>query len=743
MPVYLRRNQNFTPSSLADFASDEYDESDFLQDPDQYRDELPQPFRMINKILICLVDDAWEYISAREQKRIIDSLKIRPPKYESTVAIQDVSVTCMDPSPDGSIVAMTTNSGVAVVDATTHAMMASYEAGYPYTSVHVSQLSHNVYLLASISKSGAADLYLYSSEKIYLVENLTEQQEGGSKMRSSRFIASPGAHFVGVFMENSSGTEGVLNVHKLPRDVWTKEIEQALEKSSKEQSDVKPTESPPRSAVQELDGGIEYSHSTEGPQGSEAQPPEPSEMGMGTPKLDSPVEKTGFKFTSPTVVLKVRPPTELQGISWSSPLSLLKTIDQGDVIGTGVNHQVSQAHIEMRRDIFENLHKHHLPFLVQDDVSNTHVTPTFHFLTPGRLLPQGIEGTAATPSQFDTPNALAVWWSGHNQLAQYALGKAAKDLEHRAEHAWPQAETIVSSAVSAATSLIAIGLKSGQLIIWDKYLGMARRMLQVTEENNIAELYFLDSRVCPQEGVSYPPYDTRTDCYVLVWCRNSRLYLVNCGLWNKDEPLDVSADIHDFDDADEKDEIENREDHYVRVLPIPGIPELVLSCLQNGCIYVHDILDGRILCEMTLPAPFSVHAPYTPILTVAANGQTLYVKGIAQNEEEGSSSAVHVFNLASYSTLEAYRTLRRPNIPEVVHSTVEHRLNALLAERMTQQVLRRSRMQERWHLMKGELEVMKKAAQNNTSNKTPNIMSISTIERSVVNSSPQKPIGIY
>ena len=55
------------------------------------------------------------------------------------------------------------------------------------------------------------------------------------------------------------------------------------------------------------------------------------------------------------------------------------------------------------------------------------------------------------------------------------------------------------------------------------HAGMARRMLQVTEEGNIAALHFLDTRVCPQEGVAYPPYDTRTDCYLLVWCRNSKV----------------------------------------------------------------------------------------------------------------------------------------------------------------------------------------------------------------------------
>ena len=48
---------------------------------------------------------------------------------------------------------------------------------------------------------------------------------------------------------------------------------------------------------------------------------------------------------------------------------------------------------------------------------------------------------------------------------------SSTDLEHKPDHVWPQAEEIRFTAVSEATSLIAIALKSGQVIIWDKYLG--------------------------------------------------------------------------------------------------------------------------------------------------------------------------------------------------------------------------------------------------------------------------------
>ena len=70
-------------------------------------------------------------------------------------------------------------------------------------------------------------------------------------------------------------------------------------------------------------------------------------------------------------------------------------------------------------------------------------------------------------------------------------------------------------------------------------LGMKRRSVYVSE--NIQQLLFLDPSVCPQEESSYPPYTTSTNCYLLVWCKDGRLYLVNCGSGCDTPPSDVSA----------------------------------------------------------------------------------------------------------------------------------------------------------------------------------------------------------
>lgn len=87
MPVYLRKNVVYTPPSIEN-VSDE-DEDDYIQDPEQIRDVLPQPYRMINKVINGVLDDVWEDVSQKESARFADQSKIRPPKYDCAVEIQN------------------------------------------------------------------------------------------------------------------------------------------------------------------------------------------------------------------------------------------------------------------------------------------------------------------------------------------------------------------------------------------------------------------------------------------------------------------------------------------------------------------------------------------------------------------------------------------------------------------------------------------------------------------------------
>ena len=93
MPVYVRKNlMSITPDTLSNLSSDE---DDYVTDPDQMFDKLPQPYRLVDKIVNRIFDVAWDLISAREAEA--EELRSREPvpEYDFT-AIAQVSLANRD-----------------------------------------------------------------------------------------------------------------------------------------------------------------------------------------------------------------------------------------------------------------------------------------------------------------------------------------------------------------------------------------------------------------------------------------------------------------------------------------------------------------------------------------------------------------------------------------------------------------------------------------------------------------------
>ena len=64
------------------------DEDDFITDPELIRDDLPQPYRMIDKVLSFIVDETWDEISQREAARIEEAQKVKPPEFEYSMCLE-------------------------------------------------------------------------------------------------------------------------------------------------------------------------------------------------------------------------------------------------------------------------------------------------------------------------------------------------------------------------------------------------------------------------------------------------------------------------------------------------------------------------------------------------------------------------------------------------------------------------------------------------------------------------------
>ena len=74
-PVHVTKRSAIPSAATTDL--DDEVPSDYLQDPELWRDPLPQPFRMIDEVLQNFLDDVWDEILRAERKRSEDALKPR------------------------------------------------------------------------------------------------------------------------------------------------------------------------------------------------------------------------------------------------------------------------------------------------------------------------------------------------------------------------------------------------------------------------------------------------------------------------------------------------------------------------------------------------------------------------------------------------------------------------------------------------------------------------------------------
>ena len=85
MPIIIKtKNENIITNSVLD----EDKTKDFLDDPDLFRDQLPQPYRRVDHVLRELFDAAWATIENNENTKTIENAKYRPNKISSVTKFE-------------------------------------------------------------------------------------------------------------------------------------------------------------------------------------------------------------------------------------------------------------------------------------------------------------------------------------------------------------------------------------------------------------------------------------------------------------------------------------------------------------------------------------------------------------------------------------------------------------------------------------------------------------------------------
>ncbi|XP_045564296.1 WD repeat-containing protein 93 isoform X2 [Salmo salar] len=600
MPVYIRKGPADIPEPSDSSQGDEEQEL-FLSDPDQLQDQLPQPFRMIDKVLDRLLDRAWDFISQRETARLTEQANKAIPIMQVSGDVKlPVRTNCLACPEDGRYIFLGHPHGLSVMAQPQGIITASSSSPYcvpvwqedqvEITSLHITCLGEMAYLLASLDDMGVARLFAYYSETSHLIKVMNETDDLNQRSVCVKFELSRGGDY-GAATISYNGCQ-CLEVYRFPKDSWLKELSQHT-------------------------------------------------PGVGDTGKLSPV----------TMLMKIKPPKPHTGSTMKSPFEVLQKTEDGNVIGSGQNHLISSRQWEDQDAVFKSVYRKYM-------VNNTSNTTdpedrpscvTSHFLLPGGL--SSVLG-GVKPQTGGVAVAVCLWWSGSHNLLQYLLCKAPKDKaepEPKPDALWPNAQEILCSAVSSCTRHITLGLVTGLVTVWDRHLGLPLSVVSVEADSVFSSIIFVDywpSTATEDALHSQGPNHTSTQVHLLVTCKSGACHLVYAGR---------GLDSHDVTQLSERPSDPGC--FPVVTATVPFLRRLALIMQRNGKIFLQDMVDRRVVCCFSLPDTHLLASPWNPVFLLDPTQQSLLITGDqrpGRDSGEDGGSRLFVFRFQDAAVVKPY-----------------------------------------------------------------------------------------
>ncbi|XP_077330109.1 WD repeat-containing protein 93 [Lithobates pipiens] len=637
MPIYIRKGPlEVPPGSEKDWASEEHEDY-FLRDPDQARDSLPQPYRMIAKVVERLIDQAIELINIREQSHEEEKLKKKTDILQPTAEIHvSRRVNCVAAGANGSFLFVGLSEGLMVYSLSGGDWICGWEADkLEVCSLSICHVKNQTYLLGTVDDMGIARLFYFSEENLHFVKAINETEDISKRTVCITFKLSHGGDYAGVLLEGSG--ECWLEVYKLPKDSWLKELDHA--------------------------------HATL-----------PS-----TPIIST--ESTGMhlsepKITQPVLLMKIKPPKPITGSTFKSVQEAVQKSDDSSVFGTGQNHVISSHQWEQQEAIFMGIYEKYLsmdvPTIPEGEISRHTM---FHILQPNKILHNDTETI-----QSAVPNAISVHWSGCHNFFIYLLAKSNKDkadVDPKADIVWPCSAPIKFSAVSSCTSYLALALEDETLAVWDmKYSGFPLAVVALPEGRHIGSLYYLEHDACSKE----PPAATRAQ--ILVWCTDKSLYLVTAAGGREHGMVLLRESTGTSDNQ------------ISAVSPIHSLPSMVLLHYWNSTVELFDVAKCEPVCQFGLPSTHMLASPWQPVYALDTDNLSLFLKGNEKAtpgetlSAENGGCSVFVFSLNKLIKTQKPVGVLSHNLPW------EQKCKLLLQSRLQTLPERRKQIAESWTLLR-------------------------------------------
>ncbi|KAK0149163.1 WD repeat-containing protein 93 [Merluccius polli] len=388
----------------------------FLTDPEALRDRLPQPYRMVDRVLDRLLDRVWEAVLRREGP----PLRRQTPLMLSAETQLPESTNCLACSGDGRFLAAGHAQGLSVSCASSLAWVSSrLEEGLEITAIQMTAVGQEAYLISTVDDMGVAGVFALSAGKIHLLQILNKTEDINQRSVCMTFELSEGGDFGAALMSCKAFhlcTDGFIQAGTLSR--------------------------PHTQSIYSIYPNNQYILSGNGAVWLDIYhfPIEAWLEDLKQAASQSQMPADGdVRWTPCSVLMKITPAKIPTGTTLMSPLELLKKAEVGPGMGSGQNHMISGRQWKEQDAAFRSKYGY-------------------------------------DPDQVDDRpwyNAVCLWWTGSHNLIQYSLRKAKnkQDVDPRPAMLWPNAQEIVCSAVSQSSRYIALGLEPDLVSVWDRQTG--------------------------------------------------------------------------------------------------------------------------------------------------------------------------------------------------------------------------------------------------------------------------------
>ncbi|XP_010376929.1 WD repeat-containing protein 93 isoform X2 [Rhinopithecus roxellana] len=426
-PIGTRKGPLEVPPPTEKDWPKEDEEDHVLVDPYEELDSLPQPYRMINKLVNLLFDQSWEIIEERNALREAESSQIQPTVFPPLGEIQlNKMPNCMAVSQD--YVFIGGAKGFTIYNLYNAKQIYAWEKlKVDVTSIWATDLGNEI-LIAPVDEMGIIRLFYFYKEGLYLVKAINEVDDTSKQTTCIKMEVSQGGDFAAFLLQGAGDIW--LDVYKLPKETWLKKVENPQLTSN------------PKKKVRQLQLNTLGLLSAD-------------QLEMDT----NACFKGDIKLSLPVYIMKIKPPKPVTGTPFKSPLEVFAKIKDCYGMGSGQNHFIKDSQWEQQAEIFQASYKKYLDGEWEEEPLST---ATFYFLLPSCLF--------AMPTEVKGPTGmtcvLGIHWTRSHNFFLYSLNRTLKDKADP-EGVWPCAAPIAVSQLSCSSSYLVLACEDGVLTLWD------------------------------------------------------------------------------------------------------------------------------------------------------------------------------------------------------------------------------------------------------------------------------------